>query len=346
MAGSTLSTQWWHVHSTGKIICDLCPRSCLLHSGQHGACYIRQNLAGRMSSLAWGHASGLTIDPIEKKPLYHFYPGSPILSFGTLGCNLQCKFCQNWEMAHPHNRQLLQNTVSPQGIAASAVAQHCPAVAFTYNDPVVFAELAIATAQCCQALGLHTVAVTAGYISPVPRAAFFASMDAANVDLKSFNPDFYRRFCGAELAPVLDTLLWLRHESQVWLEITTLLIPDCNDSPQELQALSQWLVSELGAETPLHFTAFHPDYKLQGLPPTSLGTLHLARQIAMDAGIKHVYLGNVHDPASNASYCAQCGARLIERQGYRLEAYRLDAEGKCPHCGHPLAGRFTPTTIS
>ncbi len=332
--------RYWHLLEDGRLQCDLCPRDCRLHEGQRGACFVRKRVEGKMVLTTYGRSSGFCIDPIEKKPLNHFHPGSSVLSFGTAGCNLACKFCQNWDISRSRDMDRLMDTASPVHIAEAAVRHGCRSVAFTYNDPVIFAEYAMDTAQACRERGVASVAVTAGYIHPAPRQAFYAVMDAANVDLKAFTEDFYVHQTGAHLAPVLDTLLYLRHDTAVWFEITTLLIPGLNDSTPELSALCHWVANELGPEIPLHFTAFHPDYKLNALPPTPPATLTRARRIALDAGLKHVYTGNVHDVAGGTTHCASCGMALIERDWHRILAYRLDAQGACPGCGHLLAGRF------
>jgi pyruvate formate lyase activating enzyme len=332
--------RYWHPIDGGRIQCDLCPRDCRLHEGQRGACFVRQMVDGKMVLTTYGRSSGFCIDPIEKKPLNHFYPGSSVFSFGTAGCNLACKFCQNWDISKSRDMDRLMDAASPDDIAVTAASHGCRSVAFTYNDPVIFAEYAMDTAEACHARGLSTVAVTAGYISPDARRDFYTVMDAANVDLKGFTEDFYVHQTGAHLAPVLDTLLYLHHETQVWVEITTLLIPGLNDSDEEITALSKWVATELGPDVPLHFTAFHPDYKLDQLPPTPPTTLHRARQIARDAGLHYVYTGNVHDPEGGTTYCPGCGQAVIERDWYAILAYRLDAQGACTACGHRLAGRF------
>jgi pyruvate formate lyase activating enzyme len=332
--------RYWHALDDGRIQCDLCPRDCRLHEGQRGACFVRQMVDGKMVLTTYGRSSGFCIDPIEKKPLNHFYPGSSVFSFGTAGCNLACKFCQNWDISKSRDMDRLMDAASPVEIAEAAARHGCRNVAFTYNDPVIFAEYAIDTAVACHERGIATVAVTAGYIHPEPCRDFYAVMDAANVDLKAFTDDFYVHQTGAHLAPVLDTLLYLHHETRVWVEITTLLIPGLNDSDAELTALSRWVADELGPDVPLHFTAFHPDYKLDQIPPTPPATLTRARQIARDAGLHYVYTGNVHDTDGGSTHCPSCGQVVIERDWYNILAYRLDAKGACKTCGHPIAGRF------
>ncbi len=336
----THPARYWHFLDDGRLQCDLCPRDCRLHEGQRGACFVRQRVGAGMVLTTYGRSSGFCIDPIEKKPLNHFYPGSSVLSFGTAGCNLACKFCQNWDISKSRSMDRLMDAAAPDEIARAAAYHGCRSVAFTYNDPVIFAEYAIDTALACRALGIASVAVTAGYMHAAPRRDFYAEMDAANVDLKAFTEDFYVHQTGAHLAPVLDTLLYLHHETQVWLEITTLLIPGLNDSDSELAALSRWICDELGPDVPLHFTAFHPDYKLDTLPPTPPATLTRARKIARAAGLHHVYTGNVRDLDGGSTRCPSCDGLLIERDGYRILAYRLDASGACTGCGHRLAGRF------
>lgn len=319
--------RYWHPLPDGRIECDLCPRTCRLHEGQRAACFVRQMVDGQMKLTTWGRSSGFCIDPIEKKPLNHFYPGSSVLSFGTAGCNLACKFCQNWDISKSRDMDRLMDVATPEAIAAAARHHQCHSVAFTYNDPVIFAEYALDTAAACHARGVKTVAVTAGYIHGQGRGDFFAGMDAANVDLKAFSENFYFKLTGAHLAPVLDTLVWLRHETDVWLEITTLLIPGENDSDAELIAMSDWIVHELGPDVPLHFTAFHPDFKLDSHPPTSLATVRRARDIARSAGLRYVYTGNVRDRDGATTYCPGCQRALIVRDGYDILSYALDDSG-------------------
>jgi len=332
--------RWWHRLDDGRIQCDLCPRDCRLHEGQRGACFVRARVGDAMVLTTYGRSSGFCADPIEKKPLNHFLPGSAVLSFGTAGCNLACKFCQNWDISKSRDMDRLMDQATPEAIARAAVESGCRSVAFTYNDPVIFAEYAMDAADACHAEGVLTVAVTAGYISPAPRREFYAKMDAANVDLKGFTDEFYVKLTGAKLAPVLDTLAYLRHETDVWFEITTLLIPGRNDSPEEARAMSQWIFRELGPDVPLHFTAFHPDFKMTDLPPTPASTLVRARRIAMDEGLRYVYTGNVHDREGGTTFCPGCGGALIVRDWHRIEDYRLTAEGKCPDCATAIPGRF------
>ena len=332
--------RWWHALPDGRIQCDLCPRDCRLHEGQRGLCFVRKMQNGRMVLATYGRSSGFCVDPIEKKPLNQFYPGTSVLSFGTAGCNLACKFCQNWDISKSREFDRLQDAASPEAIAQSAVQLGCRSVAYTYNDPVIFAEYAMDIADACRARGVKNVAVTAGYIHPEPRREFYAKMDAANVDLKAFTDDFYFKLCGARLAPVLETLVYLVKETQVWTEVTTLLIPGKNDSDTELEAMSRWLMQNLGPDVPLHFTAFHPDWKMTEVEATPPATLTRARDIARRAGLRYVYTGNVHDEAGGSTCCPSCGEAVIVRDWYRIQAYRLDEHGACAACGTRLAGRY------
>ena len=332
--------RYWHVLDDGRIQCDVCPRYCRLHEGQRGLCFVRARRGDRMVLTTYGRSSGFCIDPIEKKPLNHFLPGTPVLSFGTAGCNLTCKFCQNWDISKSREVDTLADEASPERIARTARALGCASVAYTYNDPVIFLEYAVETAAACRALGVRNVAVTAGYVCPEPRGELFRAMDAANVDLKAFSDTFYRNVCGGALAPVLDTLLYLKRETSVWLEITTLLIPNANDSDEELVAASRWVADNLGPDVPWHFTAFHPDYRMLDTPPTPLATLKRARRIAREHGLRHVYTGNVRDAGGGTTFCAACSRTLIRRDAYTLGEWNLGADGRCAHCGEPLAGVF------
>jgi pyruvate formate lyase activating enzyme len=332
--------RWWHRLPDDRIQCDLCPRDCKLHEGQRGACFVRMREGDRLVLTTYGRSSGFCIDPIEKKPLNHFYPGSSVLSFGTAGCNLACRFCQNWDISKSRDMDRLMDQASPEAIARAAQEAGSRSVAFTYNDPVIFAEYAIDTARACHALDIRTVAVTAGYVHPEPRREFFAVMDAANVDLKAFTEDFYYRLTGAHLQPVLDTLVYLHHETQVWTEITTLLIPGRNDSDDEIRRMCRWIMDELGPDVPLHFTAFHPDFRMRDVPATPPDTLTRARAIALEAGIHYVYTGNVHDREGGTTFCPGCHRALIVRDWHRILDYRVTEDGHCPDCATAIAGRF------
>ncbi len=329
--------RWWHALEDGRLQCDLCPRHCRLNDGQRAFCFVRQRQGDHIALTTYGRSTGFCVDPIEKKPLNHFLPGTPVLSFGTAGCNLGCKFCQNWDISKSREVERLSETASPEGIARAALRMGARSVAFTYNDPVIWAEYAIDVAAACRDLGVKTVAVTAGYIGEAAREAFFGAIDAANVDLKAFTEAFYRSQCAAELEPVKETLRWLVHHSKVWVEVTTLLIPGHNDSDGELHALCEWFARELGPDVPLHFTAFHPDYKLADVARTPPETLTRAREIARAKGLRYVYTGNVHDPAGGTTSCHGCGAALVVRDWYQILSYRLNGAA-CPDCGATIAG--------
>ena len=332
--------RWWHKLPDGRIQCDLCPRDCRLHEGQRGACFVRQRIGDRMVLTTYGRSSGFCIDPIEKKPLNHFYPGSAVLSFGTAGCNLACKFCQNWDISKSKTMDRLMDQASPESIAIAAETSGCKSVAFTYNDPVIFTEYALDAARACHARGIKTVAVTAAYIHAEPRREFFAHMDAANVDLKAFTDEFYFKLTGSHLQPVLESLVYLVHDTRVGTEITTLLVPGYNDTDHEIESMCRWLVRELGRDVPLHFTAFHPDFKLLDAPGTPPETLSRARHIARSEGLNHVYTGNVHDPDGGTTHCPSCHKPLIVRDWHRILQYELNEDGLCPHCDSAIAGRF------
>ncbi|MGI9591151.1 MAG: AmmeMemoRadiSam system radical SAM enzyme [Myxococcota bacterium] len=333
-------TRHYRTLPDGQVQCDVCPRHCRLGEGQRGLCFVRGRQDDAIVLTTWGRSSGFCVDPIEKKPLNHFLPGTPVLSFGTAGCNLSCRFCQNWDISKSRETDTLADTATPELLARAATELGCRSVAFTYNDPVIFMEYAIDVAVACREAGVRTVAVTAGYVCPEPRREFFAATDAVNVDLKAFSEGFYKKLCGGSLAPVLDTLSYLRHETDVWLEITTLLIPGENDSPEEIAEASRWVVDELGVDVPWHFSAFHPDYKMLDHGPTPAATLTRAREIAREHGVRYVYTGNVHDPAGQSTFCHACGATLIGRDWYVLSTWGLDSQGRCASCQTPCAGVF------
>ncbi len=335
-----LPTRYWTRLDNGRLRCDVCPRGCTLREGQRGLCFVRGRVQDQIVLTTYGRSSGFCVDPIEKKPLNHFYPGTAVFSFGTAGCNLTCKFCQNWDISKSRATETLAEQASPQQIAKTAARAGCKSVAYTYNDPIVFLEYAMDTADACREYGLKSVAVTAGYVHGQAREDFFAKMDAANVDLKAFSEAFYRKLCGGHLQPVLETLEYLKQETDVWLELTTLLIPGENDSEEELEAMSQWVVEHLGPDVPWHFSAFHPDWKMRNTPPTPPATLTRARRIARKNGVRYAYTGNVHDEAGGSTYCHACGTRLIGRDWYDITLWRLTPEGTCPECGTPCAGRF------
>ncbi|MDX8409668.1 MAG: AmmeMemoRadiSam system radical SAM enzyme [Mariprofundales bacterium] len=335
-----IAARFWHTLDDGRIQCDLCPRDCKLHQGQRGLCFVRQNMDHAMVLTTYGLSSGFAIDPIEKKPLNHFLPGSRVLSFGATGCNLACKFCQNWDISKTRDFHRLSSAASPQQIATTAKVNDCASVAFTYTDPVTFLEFVVDTADACHAQGVQTVAVTAGYIYPEAADLLFSHIDAANVDLKAFSDNFYHKLCAGHLQPVLDTLIRIRERHDTWLELTTLLIPGHNDDPDEIAAMSDWIVENLGADTPLHLTAFHPDWRMQDTPPTPISTLTRARQIAIDHGLRYVYTGNVRDIDGATTYCPVCATPLIVRDIYTIHSNHLTANSHCPNCGHTIPGVF------
>jgi pyruvate formate lyase activating enzyme len=331
--------RYWHETDDGRIQCDLCPRDCRLQEGQRGLCFVRQRCGDRMVLTTYGRSSGFAVDPIEKKPLNHFHPGTSVLSFGTAGCNLSCKFCQNWDISKSREMDRLADRASPEAVARAAADAGCASVAFTYNDPVIFAEYAMDTADACHALGIHTVAVTAGYMRAEARREFYEKIDAVNVDLKAFSEEFYRKQTASSLEPVKETLVYLVKETRAWTEITTLLIPGLNDSDREIAEQSEWIATELGPDVPLHFSAFHPDYKMTDVPQTPPATLTRARTIAMREGLRFVYTGNVHDRAGDTTNCPGCGAEVIVRDWYEILSSKLEA-GACGACGTPIPGRF------
>ncbi|NVK17592.1 MAG: AmmeMemoRadiSam system radical SAM enzyme [Methylocystaceae bacterium] len=334
------AAKFWHELENGRIQCDLCPRDCKIKPGQRGLCFVRANENGQMVLTTYGRSSGFCIDPIEKKPLNHFYPGTPVLSFGTAGCNLTCKFCQNWDISKSREFDKLQSYAAPEAIAEACVKTKCTSVAFTYNDPVIFLEYAVDVAKACRAHGIKTVAVTAGYIHEEARKEFFSHMDAANVDLKSFNPDFYHKLCSADLDNVLETLVYLKHETNVWFELTDLIIPGENDSLDEIDQMTRWVVKELGPDVPMHFSAFHPDWKMMDKPRTPLETLIMAREIAMKNGVRYAYTGNVHHEDGDTTYCSKCTEVLIKRDWYEITGWNISDQGECLSCGTICAGHF------
>ncbi len=332
--------RYWHKLDNGRIQCDLCPRFCKLKEGQKGLCFVRENLNDEIVLTTYGRSSGFCIDPIEKKPLNHFLPGSSVFSFGTAGCNLSCKYCQNWDISKSREMHTLADAASPQAIAETAERLNCRSVAFTYNDPVIFLEYAVDVANECHKRNIKTVAVTANYICEEPAKEFYAVIDAANVDLKAFTDDFYYKVTGGHLQPVLDRLLYLKHETDVWLELTTLIIPGLNDSDEELDAMTKWVAKELGPDVPMHFTAFHPDFKMPDIPATPQSSLIRAREIAMKNGIRYAYTGNTHFPEGDSTWCHSCHQKLIGRDWYELSEWNIDAKGCCNQCGTPVAGVF------
>ncbi len=335
-----VKTKYWHLLDDGRVQCDLCPRECKLHEGQQGLCFVRANQNNELVLTTYGRSSGFCIDPIEKKPLNHFLPGTPVFSFGTAGCNLACKICQNWDISKSREMHTLADAASPERIANTAAKYGCRSVAYTYNDPIIFHEYAIDVAKACREKNIKSVAVTAGYVNPAPRAEFYQWMDAANVDLKAFTDRFYHKITGGHLEPVLETLKYIKQETDCWLETTTLIIPGENDSEKELTNMCEWLVENLGPDVPMHFSGFHPDFKMMSTPSTPASTLTLARNIAIKAGVRYAYVGNVHNRDGDSTWCHQCGKLLIERDWYELGQWHLTAEGNCLSCGTKVAGVF------
>ena len=340
MGTFTVSTRYWHLLADGRAQCDLCPRPCKLHEGQRGLCFVRSRAGDEVVLTTYGRSSGFCVDPVEKKPLNHFLPGSAVLSFGTAGCNLACRFCQNWDISKSKEVETLSQTASPGAIGRAAKALGAESLAFTYNDPVPFMEYAVDCADAAHELGLRAIAVTAGYICPEPRADMYARMDAANVDLKAFSEDFYKHICGGQLGAVLETLEYLHNETRAWVEVTNLLIPGANDSAAEVDAMTSWVVAHLGQDVPMHFTAFHPDFKMTDLPPTPPEALNRARRIALANGVRHAYTGNVHDTEGGSTYCSGCGTRVVERDWYEIGEYRLTDDGHCQACGTRCPGVY------
>jgi len=336
-------TTFWHTLEDGRIQCDVCPRYCKLREGQRGLCFVRARDNDQLVLTTYGRSSGFCIDPIEKKPLNHFLPGTPTLSFGTAGCNLSCKFCQNWDMSKSKQMDILADSASPEKIAETALRTGARSVAFTYNDPVIFLEYAVDTAKACHQRNINTVAVTAGYIAAGAREAFFEHIDAANIDLKSFTEDFYWKLTGGHLEDVLTTLKYLKHKTNVWFELTTLIIPGKNDSEAEIREMSRWVVNELGNDVPMHFSAFHPDFKMTDIAHTPTDTLLRARDIALNSGVDYVYVGNLIDRETNSSWCPKCGHLLIERQSYQLGKWGITPDGYCEECAHAIPGVFETT---
>ncbi len=329
-----------HFTAAGESVrCTLCPRRCRLAEGQHGFCFARKNLNGRVVCATYGLCTGLALDPIEKKPLYHFFPGSSVLSFGTIGCNLECKFCQNWTTSRCRDVAALQVHASPAEIATAAAGHGCKSVAYTYNEPIIWMEYALDTAKECARRGIKNVAVTAAYLAPEMRETFWPAMDAVNVDLKGFTEAFYEKYCRATLAPVLENLKFIAQETDAWLEITNLLIPGANDSPNDIRAMCDWIVKHLGANVPLHFSAFRPCYQMVDRPPTPLATLKRAYQLAVDAGLRYVYLGNVSAPGYESTQCSGCRQVVLGRNGFHI-TYRAMTGGACAFCGTKIAGEF------
>ncbi|NMB80935.1 MAG: AmmeMemoRadiSam system radical SAM enzyme [Ignavibacteria bacterium] len=331
--------KWWEPAPNEKLLCTLCPRYCTIGEGQAGFCFIRQNINGKLYSIGYGRPTGFAIDPIEKKPLNHFLPGSKILSFGTAGCNLGCKFCQNWYTSKARIDSTNSVYATPEQVVALAKKYNTPSIAYTYNDPVIFGEYVIDISKIAREEGIKNVMVTAGYIDKQARKDVYQYIDAANVDLKAFTETFYHQLTFSHLDDVLDTLIWIKKETDVWLEITNLIIPDENDDDEEIKQMCEWIVNNLGDEVPLHFTAFHPDFKMRDKSSTPAATLKRSRDIAKKIGIKYCYLGNIHDPNGQTTYCPSCNSPVIKRDWHSVLQYNL-IDGSCSKCGKKISGIF------
>ena len=331
--------RWWKQQKDGKILCSLCPRYCKIADDQSGFCYIRKNESGKLYSYGYGRPTGFAVDPIEKKPLNHFLPRTDILSFGTAGCNLGCKFCQNWSMSKAKVDDINSTDASAEDVVNLAKKNNIPSIAYTYNDPIIFAEYVIDISRLARQESIKSVMVTNGYISDEARADVFEHIDAANVDLKAFSEQFYYKLTSAHLQPVLDTLVWLRNETNVWIELTTLLIPGENDSAEEIKQMCEWVLKNLGDSVPLHFTAFHPSSRMMDYPATPAQTLINARNNAIKQGIKYCYVGNIHNSEAQSTYCPNCNVTLIERNWHSISVNQMKS-GKCGQCGEDIEGRW------
>ncbi|UCH66023.1 MAG: AmmeMemoRadiSam system radical SAM enzyme [Ignavibacterium sp.] len=338
-SSTMIEAKWWELADNEKLLCKLCPRYCMIGEGQPGFCYIRQNHGGKLYTLGYARPTGFAVDPIEKKPLNHFLPGTSILSFGTAGCNLGCKFCQNWSISKAKLDDTNALTAQPEDVIALAKKYSSPSIAYTYNDPTIFGEYVIDISKLGREEGLKSVMVTAGYIDKEACKDVYEYIDAANVDLKAFTEEFYWKKTSSHLQDVLDFLIWLKNETDVWFEITTLLIPDENDSEEEIKAECDWILNNLGEWVPLHFTAFHPDFKMLDKEHTPAYTLTKARNIAMSLGIKYCYMGNVHNIDGQTTYCPSCGKRLIRRDWHSVISDSLIRD-KCSKCSAKIHGVF------
>ncbi len=340
-----VESDFWSPAEGGRVRCEVCPRRCRLRDGQRGLCFVRAAREGKVVLTSYGRATGLSVDPIEKKPLYHFLPGTDVLSFGTAGCNLTCRYCQNWHLSRAERTDIAADLAEPEEVARLAVSLGTPSVAFTYNDPVVFLEYAVDTAIACRAKGIRPVAVTAGYVRRAARAELLGAMDAVNIDLKAFSEDFYRRFTGGHLGTVLETIEYVHNETNAWLELTNLLIPGENDSDEAIESLVRWVVNHVGVDVPVHFSAFFPSFKMLDYPSTQPSRLSHARRIAMDHGVRYAYTGNVPDRAGSETLCHGCGALLVRRSGFRSMKLGLGRDGQCTACGTVIPGVFSAVDI-
>ncbi|MDI6849512.1 MAG: AmmeMemoRadiSam system radical SAM enzyme [Candidatus Saccharicenans sp.] len=319
-----------------EIKCDLCPRFCRLGDKERGFCGVRENQDGRYYTLVYGQVASLNVDPIEKKPFFHFLPGSGAFSLATAGCNLSCKFCQNWEISQMRPEQVKSVSLSPEALVASCERYDCPVIAYTYTEPVIFFEYMFDSSQLARKKGLRNVVVTAGYINPEPLADLLRVVDAVKVDLKAFNQKFYSEYVRGELQPVLQTIKQIAR-SGTWLEIVYLVIPTLNDNPAEIRDMCRYLKEEIGPDYPVHFSRFHPMYLVKNLPPTPVSTLERLREAALAEGLHYVYVGNVPGHPGENTYCPKCGNLIIERYGYVIRKKELSGN-KCRYCGQTVAG--------
>lgn len=328
--------RWWRPLGDNRIVCELCPQVCIIPDGATGNCGARFVEYGQLCTNAWGVGTYPVADPIEKKPLYHFLPGSSVLSFGLFGCNLSCSFCQNWRLSSNHDYDSLQS-LTPEKCVKIALEHGCSSLAFTYNEPAISSEFCIEVSKAARQAGLRTVAVSNGYIHNEARSDLFDVIDATNIDIKSINADFYSAHCGGRLEPVLETLVYLTRSKRIWVELTNLLIPSLNDSDSDIDSLARWIGANLGYNVPLHFSAFHPEYRMQNLPRTPYNTLRLARERALVHGLKHVYIGNTPQP--QITFCPHCQGELVRREGYNVSKHGI-LTNKCPDCAAEIAGVF------
>ena len=340
-AESLHEARWWEAMPGGKVHCYLCPRHCHIGEGQAGFCFIRANQGGKLYSLGYAHPAALQVDPIEKKPLNHFLPGTRVFSMGTAGCNMGCFFCQNWDISKSRADQVRANYIPPEDVVQLAIQHGCPSIAFTYNEPTIWGEYVIDISQAAHEQGINTVMVSNGYTAREAFHDIYDHIDAANIDLKAFTDNFYARVTLSHLQPVLETLEWLKKETSVWVEMTNLIIPTLNDAPAETRALCEWVLEHLGPDVPLHFTAFHPDFKLRDIPGTPPDTLHAARATALEMGLHYVYEGNIRGNGAH-TYCPSCKTLLVRRSWHDVQENHLQ-NGCCPTCGLAIPGHWTNT---
>jgi pyruvate formate lyase activating enzyme len=328
--------EFWKRLDNGRVECLLCPRRCRIADGKRGACRVRENRGGTLYSLSWGEPCALHLDPIEKKPFYHFLPGSLSLSTSTVGCNMTCLFCQNWQISQSSPEDIAAESVNPEFFAKKALSSGASSIAYTYGEPVVFAEYAIDIASIARDEGIRSVVVTNGYIETEPLKKLCDVVDAVKIDLKAFDKGYYRKICGGRLEPVLRSLSEIKSHG-CWLEIVYLMVPTLNDDMGAIKSMASWIVSELGADVPIHFSKFHPAFRLPDLPPTPVSSLESARKICLDAGIKYVYIGNISGHEGASTYCRDCSEKIIDRSGYKIRSIEMDG-ARCRFCGAEQPG--------